>query len=245
MTINAVLFDFGHTLMDFGRTEDALRGVYAVVRERLVHWVEDQAPPEVDELVERIAAEIDRMVEHSYDQQAVEELDIFELFSHAFNGLGYSLPQDLLREVIELDHDAFKTSVRIEPSALDTLRELRGKGIKLGLVSNVYLLPDLIHRDLIDFGIRPLIDAVALSSEVGIRKPRPQIFEHALEQLDVKPVDAVFVGDRLVDDIAGAHALGMRAILTQQYRHEEPDDDIQPDAVIGNISEVPATIADW
>lgn len=245
MAVNAVLFDFGHTLMDFGRTEDALRGAYGVIRERLVNWVEDQAPPEVDELVERVAAEIDRMVDHSYSQQAVEELDIFELFSHAFRGLGYTLPSDLLREVIELDHDALRQTVRIEPETLSTLDLLRERGLKIGLVSNVYLLPELLHRDLADFGIAERVDAIALSSEVGIRKPRPQIFEYALDQLEVKPVDAIFVGDRLVDDIAGAHALGMRAVLTHQYRQEQPDDDIVPDATIRLAQELPDIIAGW
>ncbi|MFP5225722.1 MAG: HAD family hydrolase [Actinomycetota bacterium] len=245
MGVNAILFDFGHTLMDFGRTEDALKGAYSVIREKLVHWVEDHSPPEVDELVERVAAEIDRMVEHSYAQQAVEELDIFELFSHAFSGMGYELPQELLREVIEIDHEALRQTVRIDPETIATLELLRERGLKIGLVSNVVQLPELLHRDLAEFGIAERVDAVALSSEVGIRKPRPQIFEYALEKLDTKPVDAVFVGDRLVDDIAGAHALGMKAILTHQYRQEQPDDDIVPDATVRTVTEVPDLIASW
>jgi putative hydrolase of the HAD superfamily len=245
MSVQAVLFDFGHTLMDFGRTEDALRGAYATIRDRLVHWVEDQAPPEVDELVERVAATIDKMVEHSYEQQAVEELDIFELFQTAYTNIGYHLPDALLRELIELDHEVLRQSVRIEPASLGVLEELRAKGYKLGVVSNVTQLPELLHHDLVEFGIKERVDSIALSCEIGIRKPRPQIFTHVLEELDVKPTEAVFVGDRLVDDIAGAHALGMRAILTHQYRQEEPDEDLKPDAIVRNVTEVPAAIADW
>ena len=86
------------------------------------------------------------------------------------------------------------------------------------------------------------MDGVAFSSEIGVRKPRPQIFEHVLEAVACKPVDAVFVGDRLVDDIAGAQAVGMRAILTRQYRQEEPDS-IAPDAVIEHITELPAALS--
>jgi putative hydrolase of the HAD superfamily len=245
MSVQAVLFDFGHTLMDFGRTEDALRGAYTTIRERLVHYVEDQAPPEVDELVERVAATIDKMLEHSYEQQAVEELDIFELFQTAYTNIGYHLPEALLRELIELDHDVLRQSVRIEESSLQTLETLRSMGYKLGVVSNVTQLPELLHRDLEDFGIKPRVDAVALSCEIGIRKPRPQIFTHVLDALDVKPTEAVFVGDRLVDDVAGAHALGMKAILTHQYRQEQPDENLKPDAIVSNVSEVPSVIADW
>jgi putative hydrolase of the HAD superfamily len=242
MTVQAILFDFGHTLMDFGRTEEALRGAYTVIRERLTHWVEDQTPPEVDELVERIAAEIDRMVERSYAERQLEELDILTLFDEAFAGIGYKLPRELLREVAELDHDVLAKSVRIEPETIETLEKLRADGMKLGMVSNVSQLPELLWRDLENFGLRKLLDGVAFSSEIGVRKPRPQIFLHALDAMGSNPAEAVFVGDRLVDDIAGAHAVGMRAVLTRQYRKEEPDD-IAPDAVIETMSELPGALA--
>jgi FMN phosphatase YigB (HAD superfamily) len=114
--------------------------------------------------------------------------------------------------------------------------------LKLGLVSNVSQLPELLHRDIKAFGIARFLDGVAFSSEIGVRKPRPQIFEHVLDQIGSKPIDAVFVGDRLVDDIAGAQAVGMRAVLTRQYRQEEPDS-IAPDAVIEHISELPDVLA--
>lgn len=245
MAVAAVLFDFGHTLMDFGRTEEALRGAYAVIRDRLATWVEDRAPPEIDELVERIAEEVDRMVERSYQERRLEELDIITLFDDAFAGLGYKLPQDLLQQVAELDHDALVQSVRIEPETIETLEKLKADGLRIGLVSNVSQLPHLLHRDLQNFGIAPLMDGVTFSSELGIRKPRPQIFLNALEQVGAKPGESVFVGDRLVDDIAGAHAVGMRAVLTRQYRREDPADDIRPDATIERITELPGILAAW
>jgi putative hydrolase of the HAD superfamily len=241
MSIEAILFDFGHTLMDFGRTEEALHGAYRTIRDRLATWVEHRAPPEVDELVERIAEEIDRMVERSYEERSLEELDILNLFDDAFSAIGYKLPPELLREVAELDHDALARSVRIEPETLEVLEKLRADGFRLGVVSNVSQLPELLWRDIENFGIRKLVDGVSFSSEVGVRKPRPQIFEHCLGQLGVGPSAAVFVGDRLVDDIAGAKALGMRAVLTRQYRNEEPDD-IEPDAVIEHIRDLPPVL---
>ena len=242
MGVQAVLFDFGHTLMDFGRTEEALRGAYSVIRDRLANWVEDRAPPEIDVLVERVAEEIDRRVERSYLQRRLEELDIIEEFEEAFDAIGYKLPPELIREVVELDHEALVNSVRIEPETIEILEKLKADGLKLGLVSNVSQLPELLHRDIKAFGIARFLDGVAFSSEIGVRKPRPQIFEHVLDQIGTKPTDAVFVGDRLVDDIAGAQAVGMRAVLTRQYRQEEPDS-ITPDAVIEHITELPDILA--
>lgn len=128
MAILAVLFDFGHTLMDFTRTEEALRGAYSVVRDRLASWVEDRAPPEVDELVERIADEIDRMVTRSYEERRIEEVDHIALFDEAFAALGYQLPRELLREVAELDFQALANSVVVEPDTISTLERLKADG---------------------------------------------------------------------------------------------------------------------
>lgn len=243
MVVNAVLFDFGHTLMDFGRTEEALRGAYGTIRDRLAHWVEDKAPPEVDLLVERIADEVDNMVERSYAQRTLEELAIIDLFDNAFQAIGYKLPAELLQEVAELDHAALLASVRIAPHAIEILEKLRADGCKLGIVSNVAQLPHLLHRDLENFGIAKLVDGIAFSSELGIRKPRPQIFESVLDQVGVAPKEAVFVGDRLVDDIYGAQQVKMRAVLTRQFRQEDVSaSDITPDAIIENITELPAVL---
>ena len=57
------------------------------------------------------------------------------------------------------------------------------------------------------------------------------------------PQHAVFVGDRLVDDIGGAQAIGMRAVLTHQFRQEDASaSDIEPDGLIRRLAELPAVI---
>jgi putative hydrolase of the HAD superfamily len=243
-TIRAVLFDFGHTLLDFARTEDALREAYTVVRDRLAGWVTDRAPPEVDELVERIAGAVDTMVGRSYAERRLEELDQVALFEEAFAAIGYALPRDLLHEVAELDHDSFSRSLQVPASTIETLERLRGSGVRLGLVSNVSLLPHMLRADLDRLGLARVLDGAAFSSEVGVRKPDPRIFTNVLRQVGVEPSHAAFVGDRLNDDVVGAQAVGMRTILTQEFRREEPGD-VQPDAVVERLADVPGVIAAW
>ena len=244
MTIRAVLFDFGHTLVDFTRTEDALRHAYGVVRDRLAGWVEDRAPPEVDELVERIAGAVDDMVGRSYAERRLEELDQVSLFAEAFAAIGYELPTDLLREVAEIDHDSFSRSLVTPDSTVSALEELKGMGLRLGLVSNLSLFPHMIRRDLEALGLTRFLDGAVFSSEIGVRKPDPRIFLHALREVGGETGSTVFVGDRLKDDVAGARALGMRTILTREFRQEDPSD-VQPDAVVEALVEVPKVIADW
>jgi putative hydrolase of the HAD superfamily len=70
------------------------------------------------------------------------------------------------------------------------------------------------------------LDVALFSSEVGRRKPDPAIFERALEELGVVPERALFVGDTLATDVAGAQAVGMRACQAVWFR---ADDDAEPE----------------
>jgi putative hydrolase of the HAD superfamily len=95
--------------------------------------------------------------------------------------------------------------------ALPVLDELRRAGIKIGLVSNG-------ARDLADFVVHHGLDVdVAVGSRAhGKTKPHETIFRAALEQLGVEPEEAAMVGDSIEDDIDGARALGMRALLVDR-----------------------------
>ncbi len=97
--------------------------------------------------------------------------------------------------------------------ALPVLRELRRAGLKLGLVSNT-------GRDLEAFVLHHRLDVdVAIGSRAhGRTKPDPTIFRAALERLAVDPGRAAMVGDSVEDDVEGARALGLRAILLDRER---------------------------
>jgi putative hydrolase of the HAD superfamily len=104
--------------------------------------------------------------------------------------------------------------------ALPVLDELRAAGLGIGLVSNGI-------RDLTEFvGHHRLdVDAIVDSRTHGRVKPHPTIFQAALELLKVVPADAVMVGDSLEEDVEGARALGMRALLVdREERHPEVAD---------------------
>ena len=100
---------------------------------------------------------------------------------------------------------------------LPVLEELRAYGLRLGLVSNT-------GRDLDEFvrHHRLDVDAVIGSRAHGRTKPHATIFRALLEALEVEAEDAAMVGDSLDDDIRGAEALGMRAVLLdRERRHPE------------------------
>jgi putative hydrolase of the HAD superfamily len=67
------------------------------------------------------------------------------------------------------------------------------------------------------------------SSEVGKRKPHPDIFRRALAELDVEPEAALFVGDRLYEDVRGAGELGLVTVQALWFRADENPDGREPD----------------
>jgi HAD superfamily hydrolase (TIGR01662 family) len=95
----------------------------------------------------------------------------------------------------------------------DVLRELAASGIRIGLISNS-------HRCLASFQthfeLQGLISATVSSSEHGFMKPHPSIFSAALQLVDVRPADAVMVGDSLRHDVEGAMRVGMRGVLLRR-----------------------------
>jgi HAD superfamily hydrolase (TIGR01549 family) len=103
--------------------------------------------------------------------------------------------------------------------ALPVLDELRAAGLRIGLVSNGI-------RDLTEFVAhhRLDVDAIVDSRSHGRVKPHPTIFQAALDLLGVAPAEAVMVGDSLEEDIEGARALGMGAVLVdREDRHPDVD----------------------
>ncbi len=86
----------------------------------------------------------------------------------------------------------------------------RSRGQRLVVVSNWDVsLHDVLQR----LRLAPLLDGVVTSAEAGARKPSPKIFERALAVADVSPAQAIHVGDSIEEDVAGARAAGIEAVL--------------------------------
>jgi putative hydrolase of the HAD superfamily len=78
-------------------------------------------------------------------------------------------------------------------------------------------------------GVAERLDFSVFSSEVGMRKPHPAIFERALAALGVEPQRALFVGDRLYEDVRGAGELGMTTVQALWFRADEHPEGREPD----------------
>jgi putative hydrolase of the HAD superfamily len=136
-----------------------------------------------------------------------------------------------------------------DPDVRPLFEALRERGIKVGVLSNT-LWPRTEHervfrRD----GVDDLIDAAVYTSEIEWTKPHPSAFRAALDAVGgVAPEDAVFVGDRPWDDIAGAKGVGMRAVLLPHSaipRYQQGPVQGVPDAVLTRLSDLLPLIDAW
>ena len=137
----------------------------------------------------------------------------------------------------------------LEPDAVDTLQALRGRGLKVGVLSNTLWSrqrhEDVFARD----GVLDLLDGAVYTSEIPWTKPSPRAFAAALDAVGAAdPARCVYVGDRLFDDIWGAANAGMRTIHVPhseipraQVGHTEGE----PDAVAERLAHVYDVVASW
>ena len=96
------------------------------------------------------------------------------------------------------------------PDVFEGLERLRGRGIRLGVLSNA---SSELTRFLETFGLLECFDFSVVSAIEGIKKPDRRIFERALERAGVEAHEAVHVGDMFVEDVMGARCAGLRSLF--------------------------------
>src|SRR2546429_7777517 len=104
---------------------------------------------------------------------------------------------------MELEQEGWLNSVHDGPDVVRTLETLQRQGLPLGLVSNAPYLPRLMKAQLTALGLASYFTGVTFSSEIGARKPHPAIYQDVLAKLGVEASMAVFVGDRVREDVQG------------------------------------------
>jgi putative hydrolase of the HAD superfamily len=124
------------------------------------------------------------------------------------------------------------------PGAEEVLKAFRGR-FKLGLITNG--AADLQREKIEGSGLARYFDSITISGEVGVGKPDAKIFSTALASLHADPGTTMMVGNSLKSDIAAAQAIGLRAIWFNRTGADPPEE-IQPDAEIADLSELPLLI---
>lgn len=124
---------------------------------------------------------------------------------------------------IDAEHEAWQPATTVLASAQALLDSLRSRGIKTGIAARAWPEPPRVLRaDVVRLGLGAL-DVVVFSEDV--QKP----FLEALEQLGVDPGNAMYVGDRLVDDVQAAAEAGMTTVQALWFVADDTPAAAEPD----------------
>jgi HAD superfamily hydrolase (TIGR01509 family) len=206
--IRAVTFDYWNTLMyeqagaARNRRIDAWLGIlegvgFKVERERL-HAVFEESWR--------------RFTERWTANQQVRAAEAAE---EIVEDLGFRVPADVRRDLVEaFALGAHATELHNTEGIAECLAALRDAGVRIGIICDVGITPSVtLRRHLEDRGLLGYFAHWSFSDEVGVYKPDPVIFRHALAGLGgIDPADAAHVGDLRRTDIAGARAMGMTSV---------------------------------
>jgi putative hydrolase of the HAD superfamily len=147
------------------------------------------------------------------------------------------IPEVRIDEVVELRMGFFRSSLVPRSGALSVLEELRANGPKLGLVSDTSSETALIWPTT---PLASLFDVAVFSCVAGCHKPDPQIYRAVWEPLGVDPARCLYVGDGMSEELSGATALGMQAVLLSiaDERDLEPGKEPWEGQTISSLSDV-------
>jgi putative hydrolase of the HAD superfamily len=220
--LRAVLFDWGDTLMEFRFDEELMDTAFRAGLEALGR--NDLAP--ADDIREHFRAQFEPIF---WVPGTLEEIEYPGMIRETLQHFAVEVSDAELDRFLEAEHEAWQPARVLGATTHAMLESLRSRGLKLALVSNAFDPGWLLRRDLEQMGIAERIDFAVFSSEVGKRKPHPEIFERALTALEASAGESLFVGDRLFEDVRGAGELGMTTVQALWFRADENPDGAEPD----------------
>jgi putative hydrolase of the HAD superfamily len=220
--LRAVLFDFGDTLIDFAYDPELIEaghraGLAALGRDGL---------PDAGVVAEHVREHYEPLF---WAPGTIEEIEYPGLVRELLGHFDIHVSDDELVHYLDAEHAAWAPAFVLGSTTHALLEALRSRGFLLGLVSNAFDPPWLLHRDLERMGLAERLDFAVFSSEVRRRKPDPAIFRIALDALEVSPDETLFVGDRLYEDVRGAGELGMTTVQALWFRADEHPEGGEPD----------------
>jgi len=206
--IDSIFFDYGGTLFDYypSNTE-----IWASIANRLGVPIEPD-DPRIREGMRTQSRELDKIDKEFHE---LTEDELHQLNRFVLTAMGVTLERS--HEIVTAEFIAREQGkmFQIYPDAAETLQQIKQKGVKIGLLSNVgrrlarSRRPSLQEHDVLQY-----FDAIILSVEVGVWKPDKRIFELALREIGTKnPRRAMHVGDSLKADVRGAGNAGLIPVL--------------------------------
>ena len=233
--MKAVIFDLGHTLIDYyhdwaGPEERIVSRLYRLATETGGCL---QEPEFRRTVLATLQGNRDRKL------RDMQEIPLERVLSIIFDSAGCGSDEGLIQEGMELFYEALKEDRSLVPGTLEMLQRVRDRGCSIGLISDVaWGLPsEYPLRDMKHFRLEGFFDDMIFSSDVGMRKPNPRLFKMALFNLSAAKDESMYIGNSLQFDVRGAKSVGMKAVL-KKSGYFQPDDSIVPDHTVDDWKEL-------
>ncbi len=237
----AVVFDLGGTLVQWPDWEGGAPAKWGLAYDALRAAGDDGAPSK-DQFVEAMrAAEKAHWERVDRDHWSGPPTG---LVSDGFRRLGVVPDDRALLAALDGYARAVAGWCTVFADTRETLAVLRERGYRLGLLSNTWWAADWHNADLAAHGLAGMLDELVYTSDLPHSKPHPSVFQEVASRLAVVPEECVMIGDRQLDDVAGARAVGMRGI----WRRNDsgfPTSDVTPDATVDALAELPSLLRSW
>lgn len=237
-SIQAVLFDLDDTLLDWSAQQNRLSAI---------------SRPHVNKLYDFLAAEGHPLPDRDTFFQNYQEtviaawteakkvwagVNFAQTLRTCFANLGLDVGCiDMAAALHAYDWQALP-NVTLYDDTVTVLETLQQRSYKIGLITNSMMPMWMRDIELETYGILEYFDVRLTSGDIGYMKPHPAIYEHALSLLRVQPQQAVFVGDRPANDIAGANAAGLISVLMSPPHINHQLEEVEPDFTITHLSEL-------
>lgn len=244
--LRAVIFDLDDTLLDWSKREgnwvelsqQHLRPIHA--------WLQQagHTMPDLEKLADAYADQSriawEAISQHEWDCPRQEDI-----LRETLRALSLEMDRIDIGQMQRLFNWGLIPGVRVFDDSLEVLKAIRAAGIKTGLVTNAAMPMWMRDTELKETGLLELLDVRLTAGDVGKLKPHPEPFREAMRRLGVSSSEAVFVGDRVQDDIAGAQLAGMRAVWVRRESADFFIGTFKPNATIGTLRELFKVLDLW
>ncbi len=238
----AVVFDLGGTLVHWPDWEDGAAAKWSSAYDALRVAIDGRSSPDRDAFIAAMCA-----AEKAHWERVDREQwsgPPTALVSDGLRRLGETVAEDVLIATMDGYARAVAGWSAVFPDARNTLMTLRQRGYRLGLLSNTWWAAEWHNADLAAHGLGELLDELVYTSDLAHSKPHPSVFREVTGRLGVAPHEAVMIGDRQIDDVSGAKALGMRGVW-RRNDYGFPTSPVTPDAIVDRLAEMPTLLRSW
>ena len=238
--IRGIIFDLGDTLLDFGSVdvgaefEKGTRLAY----ERLREWGKPLPSFATYHRRQFLTIRWQYLLTHLHGR----DFNALDLLSRLSRRFGHHLTRDETIELAQLWYEPVSGRATTEPGLREMLEGLHDRGLKLGLLSNTFIPPEILDRHIERENLLDLLPVRVYSCDLPRRKPHGSAFTAVAKKIGLAPDELMFVGDSLKADIHGANRAGMVSVLKDpsgKKRHWR----IKPDHRIRNLLELPNVLS--